>query len=62
MLLNRELKGHWLGLDHLISHFKIQKDSPTASANKALNARREAVKNLATFPLLGVLGWGAFKS
>lgn len=52
-----------LGLDRLFS-FLRSRDMSKSGADLATirKARREAVKNLATFPLLGILGLGAIRS
>lgn len=36
-------------------------DSGDGEAEQAVNSRREALKNLATLPILGAMGWGAFR-
>jgi uncharacterized membrane protein YphA (DoxX/SURF4 family) len=51
------------GLAHFRKLHKQSKASteiPAAEQND--NTRREALKNLATIPLLGLLGWGAFQN
>jgi uncharacterized membrane protein YphA (DoxX/SURF4 family) len=53
-------KGY--GLDALIRLFgKPGKDRVGDTPNAASSGRREALKNLASLPILGVMGWGAFR-
>jgi len=51
------LKEKGYGVDNLIQFFKSSSMKPTNS-----EGRREAIKNLATLPALGFLGWGAIVS
>jgi uncharacterized membrane protein YphA (DoxX/SURF4 family) len=52
-----------LGLDRLFTFLRSHNLSkPKADLAAVRKARREAVKNIATFPLLGVLGFGAIQS
>ena len=55
LFFNQE-KGY--GIDALISQFKSKGTVDVDGSS----SRREALKNLATVPVLGVMGWGAFKS
>ena len=52
-------KGY--SIDALIKRIKENRNLKEAETNAGEN-RREMIKNLATLPLLGVLGWGAFAS
>jgi uncharacterized membrane protein YphA (DoxX/SURF4 family) len=47
------------GIDALLSQLKEKKTSTDSDGS---TSRREALKNLATVPVLGVMGWGAFNS
>jgi uncharacterized membrane protein YphA (DoxX/SURF4 family) len=53
------------GISLLLKKLKGAKDeareAPGTSAPETGNSRREALKNLATLPVLGALGWGAFR-
>jgi hypothetical protein len=54
-------KGY--GLDHLIQVFKRNKRSITDDKGApVVNTRRDALKNLVSLPVLGLLGWGAYRS
>jgi uncharacterized membrane protein YphA (DoxX/SURF4 family) len=54
-------KGY--GLHALFPHlFKRKTSGNTAALEEPSNSRREALKNLATLPALGVMGWGAFRN
>ena len=58
------LKDKGYGIDRLLSLLKTQKtlkNNPEANESK-VNSRREALKNLATVPVLGLMGWGALKN
>ena len=58
ILLNKE-NGY--GLRYFSSFFKRKKKTETGESEEpATNSRREALKNLATIPALGVIGFGAF--
>jgi uncharacterized membrane protein YphA (DoxX/SURF4 family) len=48
------------GINHLFRRGKPEK-SERAGEPETVNSRREALKNLATIPFLGALGWGAFR-
>lgn len=50
-------KGY--GIHFIISKFRIKKNPEIISEPGADNSRREALKNLATIPVLGAMGWGA---
>jgi len=55
-------KNQGYGIDNLIRYFKdLKKESavdPTVTPDQA-RTRREAIKNLASLPVLGLMGWGA---
>jgi uncharacterized membrane protein YphA (DoxX/SURF4 family) len=62
-------KGY--GIDHLIRFLKGKKAITSREKHipktgktddSAVNTRREILKDLATLPLLGLVGWGAYKS
>ncbi len=56
--------GYGIGNLQFLTRFRLnQKPVPndTAYAGEGMQSRREALKNLATLPLLGALGWGAFR-
>ncbi|MEA3462881.1 MAG: DoxX family protein [Bacteroidota bacterium] len=38
-----------------------RKEQEDSEAQEGVNSRREALKNLATLPILGAMGWGAFR-
>ena len=52
------------GLDDAIQLLKRKKESATvpADSDTGVNTRRELLKDLATLPVLGLLGWGAGRS
>ncbi len=57
------MKNTGFGLDHFFKYLQnIRKESEIHSNKSSVGARREAMKNLMTFPLLGFLGWGALNS
>lgn len=60
VLLFMKEKGYGLYALKLFSSKKKVADEPEES-DAPDNSRREALKNLATIPALGVLGWGAFR-
>ncbi|MEI8115721.1 MAG: DoxX family protein, partial [Bacteroidia bacterium] len=45
-------------IDSLIEIYRSRKQSP-ANESESISSRREALKNLATLPVLGAMGWGA---
>ncbi len=45
---------------YAIPAFSLKKKPTEIEEEKTDNSRREAIKNLATLPALGILGWGAF--
>jgi len=45
-------------LDNLIETYRSRKTTPV-TPSEGSSSRREALKNLATLPVLGVMGWGA---
>ncbi len=60
-------KGY--GLDTLIQHWKTTRKKAVSTAGKTStssfesgNTRREALKNMASIPVLGLMGWGAFRN
>ena len=56
-------KGY--GLDDLMQLMKKKKQVQTENISPdttAVNSRREALKDLATLPVLGLFGWGAYRS
>ena len=48
-------------MDTFIGIYRSRKTTPVA-ATEGISSRREALKNLATLPVLGALGWGAVSS
>ena len=54
------------GLDHLIPFPIKTKQAPTqpvhVPSDAGVHSRREVLKDLATLPVLGLFGWGAFRS
>ncbi len=57
------LKEKGYGIDKLIKAWRDRKiEKKDIENGDDINTRRDALKNLATVPLLGVLGWGAFQS
>lgn len=57
-------KNTGYGIDVLIKSRRLQNEAPKATDNEGKNdysSRREALKNLATLPFLGALGWGALR-
>lgn len=56
-------KERGYGIAELISLLKKKKPVPAEENDKAAaHSRREALKNMASLPLLGVFGWGAYES
>jgi len=54
-------KGY--GLDRLLELFRGTKKARIADAQEIITpSRREAIKNLAALPVLGFMGWGAFRN
>ena len=52
------------GIDQLLQLRSAQRSSDTGASETEtgeVNSRREALKNLATLPVLGAMGWGAFR-
>jgi uncharacterized membrane protein YphA (DoxX/SURF4 family) len=49
------------GIDNLLEYFR-QKKASVEPAVADSNSRREALKNLASLPVLGLLGWGALRN
>ena len=45
-------------IDSLLEIYQTRKQSP-ANESESISSRREALKNLATLPVLGAMGWGA---
>lgn len=59
------LKDKGFGVERFIKYLKKNKSSSpeiTESNKIAKNNRREAIKNLATVPILGLMGWGAIQN
>ena len=50
------------GIENLLSYLKASRKSKETDAEFASNSRREAIKNLASIPILGLMGWGAFEN
>jgi uncharacterized membrane protein YphA (DoxX/SURF4 family) len=50
------------GIDNLWRYLKSSRQVKVDSQEITLSSRREAIKNLAAVPILGVLGWGAFEN
>lgn len=48
-------------IDTLLATLRRRKKSPVTS-NEEVHSRREALKNLATLPVLGAMGWGAINN
>jgi len=48
------------GISQLFGRRK-QEEQDEHKAPEGMNSRREALKNLATLPILGAMGWGAFR-
>ena len=48
------------GISQLFKRRK-QEEQEEHKAPEGINSRREALKNLATLPILGAMGWGAFR-
>ena len=53
-------KGY--GLDDAIHLLKRKKQTPIEPSEAGINTRREMLKNLASLPVLGLFGWGAYRS
>lgn len=51
-------KGY--GIDNLVDYFRAQKSNEPKP--DTTSSRREALKNLASLPILGLMGWGAFRN
>ncbi len=47
------------GIDNLVRFLKKQKQIPGNAEETGSQSRREVLKNLATLPVLGAMGWGA---
>ena len=50
-------KGY--SIDNLIAYFKERKGNPSTAQADSASSRREVLKNLASLPVLGLLGWGS---
>jgi len=60
ILVSKE-KGY--GMDVLLGLFaRKRKEKETEAGAEGLSSRREALKNLATLPVLGFMGWGALRN
>ena len=58
-------KQQGIGIDTIIRQFRESRKLDTAeeeSMHVSINSRREALKNLATLPVLGIMGFGAYSS
>lgn len=55
-------KNQGYSIDTLLGVFGRKKAKIQPVAEEGAKSRREALKNLATVPVLGVLGWGALKN
>ncbi|HJZ39546.1 MAG TPA: DoxX family protein [Bacteroidales bacterium] len=57
-------KDRGFGIDNLIKAINMpgKKQDPVRDTVVAPTSRREVLKNLATLPVLGLMGWGAFRS
>ncbi len=56
-------KKNGYGIDNLIYLFsKTKKEHVSEIEKNGSSTRREALKNLATLPVLGIMGWGAFRN
>jgi uncharacterized membrane protein YphA (DoxX/SURF4 family) len=53
-------KGY--GIGNLVGRITLKKKTDLNEQPIPVNSRREALKNLATIPVLGFLGWGALRS
>ncbi len=62
MLLFIEEKGYGLYALKRLSPKKITSTEGEDENISSANSRREILKNLATLPVLGLLGWGAFRN
>ncbi|MGQ8336464.1 DoxX family membrane protein [Sunxiuqinia sp. A32] len=56
------LKERGYGVDRFISYLRKSKEKKDEQPISEVNTRREALKNLATLPILGVVGVSAFQS
>lgn len=57
------MKDRGFGLDHWLQLLRKSKDQVNEEASSSsYSSRREALRNLASFPILGMLGFGAFRS
>jgi uncharacterized membrane protein YphA (DoxX/SURF4 family) len=59
-ILLTNIKGY--GIDALLPLFRKAEKEPASEIEAAGTSRREALKNLATLPVLGLLGWGAARA
>jgi uncharacterized membrane protein YphA (DoxX/SURF4 family) len=48
------------GIDNWLCSIKAMKQAKESNREISASSRREAIKNLASIPLLGVMGWGAY--
>lgn len=53
-------KQRGYGVDNLLS-LVARKNEAKPNQQQVINIRREALKNIVTLPVLGLLGWGAFR-
>ncbi|MGC9355409.1 MAG: hypothetical protein ACP5D9_16290, partial [Mariniphaga sp.] len=63
LLLLLLIKERGYGIYALQYFFPKKKvtEEPVKNEKEAMSSRREALKNLATLPALGIIGWGAFR-
>ena len=48
------------GIENLLTYLKESRKSKETDPEFTSNSRREAIKNLASIPILGLMGWGAY--
>ena len=48
------------GIENLWNYLKASRKSKETDQEFTSNSRREAIKNLASIPILGLMGWGAY--
>jgi len=57
------IKGKGYGI-YALPWFQLKKkadETPLTEVGESVNSRRDALKNLATIPALGIIGWSAFR-
>ena len=50
------------GIENLLHQLKALRRTKNTDQEVSVNSRREAIKNLASIPLLGLMGWGAYNN